>query len=161
MSEWSLQAACCKYMNHALPPACAWTAIDAAGFQDPIQGAIRRSRGIFSGWPDFILIHAGIFHGIELKSPDGRLSPRQREVSTQILDAGGRYRLVRSVQQLADTLALWGIPCHLGPLAMVASQYDALLAARAATPKPPAKKRRKSDAPRVIARMHAAGLWRP
>jgi hypothetical protein len=161
-SEHALQRACAKYLTRALPADAVWTAIDpGAETLDLEEGANRKARGVQAGWPDLVVLWRGVLHGIELKSKTGRLSLEQKKVAAAILAANGRYRLIRTVQALADVLALWGLPCCLNNHEMRAEQYDAMLQERLQRPRKPAGKARKPAAARAISRMHAAGLWRP
>lgn len=56
-----------------------------------------------NGVPDIILIKGGLFWGIEVKRPGGKLRPAQEEFRDGLVEAGGRYDVVTS---LDDVMAL-------------------------------------------------------
>lgn len=59
------------------------------------------------GLPDIIVVvpPTGQFLGLEVKASDGKLRPAQIEFSTRLLDAGGRYEVVRSVDDVKAVLS--------------------------------------------------------
>jgi len=58
------------------------------------------------GLPDIIIIvpPTGRFFGMEIKSEKGRLRPAQKEFSEKLIDAGGAYRVVRSLKEAKEAL---------------------------------------------------------
>lgn len=66
----------------------------------------RKVRSAPKGWPDlcFLLPPFGTFIGIEVKSPGGEQSGDQAVIQAEIEGAGGRYAIVRSVDDLMDVL---------------------------------------------------------
>jgi len=52
------------------------------------------------GVPDIILIHQAQFVGLEVKRADGRLSPDQKEFQVGCEAHGGRYHVVRSIDDV-------------------------------------------------------------
>jgi len=72
-------------------------------------GALRTERGGFvrfghPGAPDIFLCIKGRLIGIECKTLKGRQSPSQIAFQHNLEKAGGRYLLVRDVQDLIDQL---------------------------------------------------------
>ena len=61
-----------------------------------------RSMGKYSmnGIPDIILILQGIFIGLEVKRPGGKQSENQEEFQRKCEEAGGRYHLVQSLDDV-------------------------------------------------------------
>ena len=51
------------------------------------------------GSPDLVLCKNGLWLGIECKSTDGRVSPDQRQAEKDIERAGGKYFVVRTIQE--------------------------------------------------------------
>jgi hypothetical protein len=108
-----------------LPPAI-WTTFPAGHGLLSAQAAARLHRlGMKRGWPDIIVIHNGRLHGLELKTRTGRLS-KTREVRTRwggtrtvigqvemhelLLRAGALVAVARSVDEVLEQLAAWGVP---------------------------------------------------
>jgi len=52
------------------------------------------------GDPDLVACIGGMYVAIEVKTPVGRLSPRQREVREMILNSGGTFCVARSVEDV-------------------------------------------------------------
>ena len=50
----------------------------------------------------------GRLFAIELKRPDGSLTPEQEAWGVNLTAAGARYAVVRSLDELADLMAQWG-----------------------------------------------------
>lgn len=60
-----------------------------------------------AGLPDIIVILKpyGSVLGLEVKSEKGHLRPKQREFAERLTNAGGIYRVVRSLEQAQDAVA--------------------------------------------------------
>lgn len=54
------------------------------------------------GSPDIIAVINGQYVGIECKMPKGKQSPGQKEFEKNLLQAGGKYWLIRDVNELID-----------------------------------------------------------
>ena len=52
------------------------------------------------GLPDFVACHKGKFYGLEFKGTSGKLRPEQEDIGEEIKASGGRYLVVRSVDDL-------------------------------------------------------------
>lgn len=59
------------------------------------------------GLPDVIVIIPpnGMFLGLEIKSAKGKLRPSQIEFAKKVTNAGGIYRVVRSLEQAQNAVA--------------------------------------------------------
>ena len=71
------------------------------------DGAKRKAMGVRPGFPDFVLlVPSGRWHYlcIELKTPEGRLSPSQRLYRREVERAGGMYAVCRSLEQFTGTV---------------------------------------------------------
>lgn len=56
------------------------------------------------GVPDILACVKGQMLGIEVKGPSGEQSQAQKEFQTALEQAGGRYLLIRSVEELIHAL---------------------------------------------------------
>lgn len=56
------------------------------------------------GSPDIIVVQNGIFIGIEVKRPGGKLSPNQKLFCDALLKAGGRYIVAHSLEDVMEIL---------------------------------------------------------
>jgi hypothetical protein len=59
-----------------------------------------RYASVMKGVPDIIVVKAGKFIGLEVKTPDGRLSDDQHEFCRRLTLAGGDYHVARSVDDV-------------------------------------------------------------
>lgn len=66
--------------------------------------AFAQTASATAGLPDIILCYKGWFVAVEVKTPRGKLSERQKYVRDHILEAGGLYLVVRSVKELDNGL---------------------------------------------------------
>lgn len=65
---------------------------------------IHGSEMMMAGLPDLIACRQGHFYGIEVKTPRGRVSERQRYVHKQIKASGGTVIVARSVEEALEQL---------------------------------------------------------
>ena len=86
-----------------------WWSVDHAAYAGTAPGA-RIGRGIVAGVPDLFVLHHGIAHMIEIKTPAGALSDPQRSVMAAVLASGGRVGVVRNADEMLGLLDAWGIP---------------------------------------------------
>ena len=71
------------------------------------DGAKRKAMGVRPGFPDFILLYPNReypFLAMELKSPKGRQSEHQKEYQKQIERVGGKYVIIRSLDEFIETV---------------------------------------------------------
>ena len=71
------------------------------------SGAFKTEAGGFyrmgeKGAPDIIAVIKGQFTGIEVKGPKGRQNENQKEFERRLTEAGGRYILARSLDDIVD-----------------------------------------------------------
>jgi hypothetical protein len=69
------------------------------------SGASKTERGSFvragmPGSPDIICCIDGNFVGLEVEGPKGELSDAQKELQRNVEKAGGRYHVVRSIDDV-------------------------------------------------------------
>lgn len=68
-------------------------------------GQVRMENGRFfktgkPGCPDITVCKDGQFYGVEVKTKTGRQSATQKKAQQEIEDAGGVYRIVRSLEDV-------------------------------------------------------------
>lgn len=74
---------------------------------NPIQGAIRKSLGVWPGVSDLLFLLArGGFHGlcIEMKDEHGTQRPAQKEWQSVVERQGYRYEICRSLAQFQELM---------------------------------------------------------
>jgi hypothetical protein len=86
-----------------------WCSVDHASYAGTAPGA-RVGRGIVAGVPDLFVLHRGIAHMVEIKTPVGELSDPQQSVMAAVLASGGRVGVVRDAEEMLGLLDAWGIP---------------------------------------------------
>jgi hypothetical protein len=82
---------------------------DHASYAGAAPGA-RTWRGIVAGVPDLFVLHRGIAHMVEIKTPAGELSDPQQSVMAAVLASGRRVGVVRDAEEMLGLLDAWGIP---------------------------------------------------
>lgn len=77
----------------------------------PEYGMINKykSMGLLPGTNDLVLVHRGMYYGLEVKIPTGTQSNDQELFQHNIIKAGGKYEVVRSVEEVQAILKEWGI----------------------------------------------------
>lgn len=65
---------------------------------------LHQSLGSTAGVADLVAMHKGRLLWLEIKTPKGRQSMYQRLFQLQVEEAGGEYRIVRCVEDVADLL---------------------------------------------------------
>ena len=69
------------------------------------SGAFRNAHGDFyrfgvTGAPDIFCVIKGAIYGLEVKAPKGKLNPHQEEFRDGFAAAGGKYHIVRSLEDV-------------------------------------------------------------
>ncbi|TKZ16037.1 VRR-NUC domain-containing protein [Shimia litoralis] len=81
------------------------------------RGAIRQSilvgMGVHPGFADLLVLSDGRALFLELKSPKGRLSPRQAEFRDSVQAQGFGWALVRSLDDALNALAAHGLTTRI------------------------------------------------
>ena len=116
--EWQLHAQVASILaielapaGHLSPGGACWFSIDHANWGGGKPG-IRQGRGIIAGIPDILVVCGGGAFFVELKAPDGRMSPAQQEVREALCGAKAGYALVRKPEEMLAALDAWGVPRH-------------------------------------------------
>jgi hypothetical protein len=107
MSEHQIQSAIISYLDRVLP-----STIRAVGVSNnprsAITGAKEKARGMRKGFPDILL--TGAFHGLlEVKKEGSYLRPEQREWRDFLASQQVPVAVVRSIEDVRETLSGWGI----------------------------------------------------
>ena len=121
MSEAAIQRAIVRYLRLALPHG--WIVQATANKpRSMVQGAIEKSMGTVSGWPDLAVYGCLVtddheprpFVGfLEVKTIKGRVSPLQRECHDRLQDAGFKVAVVRSIDDALTAARSWGLPLRI------------------------------------------------
>lgn len=109
--EENLQKAIVRFLGHALPPDSFFFATtNQRGTRKRFEMGILKAMGARAGVPDLCILHRGRFFGLEVKAPKtGRLSEHQANAADAIVQAGGFYSVVRSVEEVERCLRAWGV----------------------------------------------------
>lgn len=100
-TESPIVSAICEYLE--LRRRCYWRANNIPAHEKLPGGGIRMRalpKGSRKGVPDINVIAGGIYIGLEVKTSTGKQSKEQKEVEALIKEHGGRYHLVRSVDDV-------------------------------------------------------------
>ena len=65
--------------------------------------------GLLPGVSDLIIIWKGKAYCMEVKIKDGKMSLEQQLFKKNILVAGGKYEVVRGIEDVQRVLKMWGI----------------------------------------------------
>lgn len=86
-------------------------------FPTEVMGTLRRviasylSRqkdlGMRPGWPDLEMIYRGAFWAFEVKAEGGYPTKEQKQVGAEIIAAGGRWAVVRSIDDVEECIEEW------------------------------------------------------
>lgn len=109
--EQAIHKAILGYLRAALPGAVIHHSpaeIHRGGRAGAIEGGIKQSLGTLAGFPDLVCLWHGHFWAFEVKSRAGRATDAQNAVGSQIENMGGRWAVVRSVEEVADLVNVWG-----------------------------------------------------
>lgn len=107
MSEHEIQCAIVQYLERVLPTTIRVVAV-SNNPRNAITGFKEKRRGMKRGFPDLIL--TGAFHGLlEVKKEGGRLKIEQREWADWLSSQQVPIAVVRSIDDVRETLAAWGV----------------------------------------------------
>lgn len=107
MKEHSIQVAIVGYLDRVLPASIRVVAV-SNNPRSRITGALEKARGMRKGFPDLLL--TGAFHGLlEVKREGEYLRPEQREWKDWLASQQVPIAVVRSIDDVRETLAAWGV----------------------------------------------------
>jgi hypothetical protein len=86
-----------------------WWACPNGGYRSRIEGAIFQGLGVIAGASDLMLLHAGMFYALELKTVRGRLTERQQVFLERVCDAGGKATCCYGLDEALNVLTAWGL----------------------------------------------------
>ena len=118
--EFALQKAICQTLDAAYPAVLYWAVPNGAALcaaRDD-EGRKRAQRemsklkvtGLRPGVPDLALYWPGGHALVEIKSATGRIMPGQIAVHLRLKDLGVRVAVWRSLEDMREDLAEWGVP---------------------------------------------------
>jgi len=108
-AEHKLQCAVCDLLRLAAAPGLIWYSVPNDGSRSPRTGARMKARGMWPGVADLAFaLPGGKAAFLELKSPQGRLSPEQRAFQDTCERAGVPYATANSLAAAESVLRLWG-----------------------------------------------------
>jgi hypothetical protein len=97
-TESEIQAAICDYLTFK---GYLFSRTNNSPIYDTTRGAFRAMpKYTRRGWPDICLLNKGTFYAIEVKSESGAQSIEQKQLETEIILNGGKYIIVRSIDDL-------------------------------------------------------------
>lgn len=112
--ESPIQRAIVQYLRLALPGAIihhSRNEINKSGKAFAIEIARAKAKGALTGFPDLIVLpfaHVGPLF-LEVKAEGNYATDAQKHVHRQLADLGYRVAVVRSVDDVKERLAAWGI----------------------------------------------------
>lgn len=123
--EANIQAACADYLDRMLDPYNSYYTSIGHGGGGVVRGKLLKRLGMKRGLGDMLICWRRPYGTpgigwIELKSPQGRQSPDQRDFAAQMRWLYHQYAVVRSLDELIAVLAEWGVPTRSGKLQGVA-----------------------------------------
>ena len=110
--ESKIQLDILQYLRTVLPRAVIHHSPNEFGMAgDGIARQIAKARrmGTVKGWPDLEVFINGRGLFFEVKAEGGRLTQEQRQVGDELLEAGFNWAVVRSIDDVRDRLAGWGV----------------------------------------------------
>lgn len=99
--ETDIQNAICEYLERR--GRCFWRTNNIPAFSRLEGGGFRMHRlpkYTPRGIPDIIVVAGGLFWGLEVKTKVGRQSPEQKEFQANVEAHGGKYAVVRSIDEV-------------------------------------------------------------
>ena len=107
--EEGIQRAVVGHLRARARPGVFFTHVPLGGYRRPVEAAILKGMGTRAGVPDILIIHAGQTYGLELKAPDGSVSPAQSECHADMRAAGARVAVAFSVDEAVHQLEAWSL----------------------------------------------------
>ena len=114
MSEHQVQASIVAYLRTVLPRGYRVIAV-ANKPRSAVQGRLEKQRGALKGCPDLLLVRQdGYTAFLEVKHGKGRLSPEQAEFGEWLVNGGGEFAVIRSIDDARSVLAALNIQTREG-----------------------------------------------
>ena len=109
-NEQKLQMAVAQFLVLALPTPDAWFTAIPAGGPGKLRGAIMQGMGYTAGTPDMLVIHEGEPIWLELKTASGLVSKAQEQCRENLVAAGCKWALCRTLEDVERALRRFGVP---------------------------------------------------
>lgn len=114
MSEYEIHLAIYDYLNLTMPGSIIVhvpNQMDIGGSRIGKAIAQKKAKrmGMLPGFPDILIFTEGQGYCLEVKAEGGRLSSVQKDVRDILTNQGIPYAVVRSVDDVRETLAEWGV----------------------------------------------------
>ena len=90
-----------KYPNYII------AAVPNGGFRNAREAAIMQREGVLAGFADLIIISKQNILFLELKTPIGVLSKKQKEFQQKVNNLGFQYVVCRSFEQVVIVVESW------------------------------------------------------
>lgn len=90
-----------KYPNYII------AAVPNGGFRNAREAAIMQREGVLAGFADLIIISKQNILFLELKTPIGVLSKKQKEFQEKVNNLGFQYVVCRSFDQAVMVIVSW------------------------------------------------------
>lgn len=107
--EQQIQRAVFQHLKMRASPGVFAFHVPNGGYRKPREAAILKGLGVVAGVPDVICIYKGAIYALELKSEEGRPTPKQLEAVDNIRNAGGFACVVQGLDRALRCLETWGI----------------------------------------------------
>jgi hypothetical protein len=107
--EQQIQKALFTHIRARAQPGMFAFHVPNGGYRRKTEAAILKGLGVKAGVPDVICIHRGKVYALELKAAGGRLSPKQRETTDALREAGATVRVATGLDDALKQLELWGL----------------------------------------------------
>lgn len=110
MTEQALQKAVAAFLHVAMPDDAWWTSINPIPAKSKAAAGLSKAMGMRAGVPDIIGCYRGQPWAIELKVKIGRVAKAQTDMHHEMVCAGVKTMVCRSVDEVWAFLDVLGIP---------------------------------------------------
>jgi hypothetical protein len=108
--EQELHIAVADYLRLSLPRHWLFLHVANEGIRSKAAAGILKRMGFLSGAADIFIAGDGRLYCLEIKAPDGDVSPAQIDFQASCHRAGVPYAVCRSQDEVEAALRSWGIP---------------------------------------------------
>ncbi len=106
--EQQIQQAVIQHLRLRAEPMVFFWSTPNEGKRSFTNAAALKAAGLTAGVPDLLILKGGQLHALELKAPNGRLTPSQRGVMQRMIDCGAHAAVAYSIDEALVTLEYWG-----------------------------------------------------
>lgn len=108
-TEAALHRSIARYLDIVLAEPAFCTTFPAGG-GGKARGGKLKAMGLVPGVPDILIVANGRAYWVEIKTATGRLSDDQKATIARLESNGARVCVCRSIDDVRQALADWGIP---------------------------------------------------